>query len=109
MIEPKHTPGPWLLTEDSKTIYALNDDVTNRFYAGVKGGFIYQTRNFTVPTPGYEIISNARLMCVAPQLLEALIELMKVLRPNPHIDYDHRFDDPMKLAEKAIAAATGEA
>ena len=103
MSEHKHTPGPWLLTKG--TVYALNDDGTNRFYAGVQGGFIYQTRNFTVPTPGYEIEANARLMCAAPQLLEALIST---------INYLELLDDrsmSVKLIETArelIAEVTGE-
>ena len=103
MSEHKHTPGPWLLTEC--TVYALNDDSTNRFYAGVQGGFIYQTSNFTVPTPGYEIISNARLMCVAPQLLEALIGVTNYL---DDIDQSIKSAELIEVAREAIAAATGE-
>lgn len=90
-MKTSHTPGPWLLAESDGTfVYALNEQGFNRFYAHVQDAH----------TPKEELRANAKLIQAAPDLLEALEEIVK--------------NDPFKqssagiIARAAIQKATGE-
>lgn len=72
MSKSKHTPGPWLVA--GSTVYALNDEQfpANRFSAQVSSGWVDEVQRIS----NNEIMANARLMGAAPDLLEALEELI---------------------------------
>ena len=94
-----YTKGPWL--RDGRTVYALQDskskfvDKENRFSAGFYSGN---------GCPEAEVIANATLAAAAPELLEALQELVFL--------YEHdegcRELTEYKRAKAAIAKALGQ-
>jgi hypothetical protein len=101
MSEPKFTKGPW--KREGAFVYALQhygwrrgveETFCNRFSAGFSVG------------PGCseeELIANARLAEAAPDLLEALINLLKTHEGEGGTRY-HAGD----IARAAIAKALGE-
>lgn len=68
-METKHTPGPWLIMDQS-FVYALNERGTNIFWAHAYGG--WKGRNADERTSDEEVEANAKLMAAAPVLLKAL-------------------------------------
>lgn len=98
----KHTPGPWLIVD--RTVYALTDDgKRNRFYAAVQDPF----------TSFDELEANARLISAAPELLEALEGVMRMIKwakendDSPKSALSH-FISSEPVFAVAIAKATGE-
>lgn len=66
-----HTPGPWFL--EGATVYALNEQGTNRFTALVQPGFSFQgTGQHSSRTTEEEVLANAHLFKAAPLMLAAL-------------------------------------
>ena len=63
-MSAKHTPGPWHRID--RTVYALNDQQINRFWAVVQDAH----------TPDDELLANARLIAAAPDLLAALKDML---------------------------------
>ena len=90
----KHTPGPWS--------YIGNGDVVARsenYCGGEKDiASVFLTAND-------EDEANSRLIAAAPDLLEALREVLN----NPAGDYDASdgYENAVKQARAAIAKATG--
>jgi hypothetical protein len=90
----EHTPGPWL--REGNTIYALMhhgwrkgvEQMRNRFTT-----FVQKDREIS----DKELEANARLICAAPELLEAL----KLCRPHM---YDHASNTPDEAFNKLCAA-----
>ena len=95
----KHTPGPWL--SDGLAVYALNDRPCpeNRFWAGIYRG---RDDNYERISKA-EAIANAKLIAAAPDLLDALSEIIndggKFVMTN----------ETRRKARAAIARARGEA
>lgn len=102
MSEAKYTKGPWVIHESNAIVGEKLDDhpiwlrpVIARFATGVRP-------------------EDARLMAAAPELLEALIELLSYApgfyendpRSDAEIDAGH--DAAYKKARAAIAKALGE-
>lgn len=91
MSEVKHTPGPWLIAENSPTfVYALDSVGHNEFDLNVQGRGQFRERH----------IANARLIAAAPDLLEALKGVVAVA---------DRKTDEFDRARAAIAKAEGAA
>lgn len=67
----KYTVQDWLV--DGNTVYALNAEGSNRFVATVQGGWTTEGRN---RTSDEELNDNARLMAVAPELLQLLQDVV---------------------------------
>lgn len=88
----KHTPGPWLV--DDRTVYALNENGFNRFFASVQDAH----------TDPIELEANAQLIAAAPDLLEALELLMRWQVKNVNCWSNTAYDD----AARVIKRATGE-
>lgn len=91
----KHTPGPW-------TLYDARKDGSTSFYVNHGPDYIGSVHL----APGRAAVgsSNARLIAAAPELLEALQELVYgIERPT-----SGRFETAMPQARAAIAKATGE-
>jgi len=84
---PKHTPGPWTVWEE--------------------GGVYVDSPTYLVCSvygPGPAVLANARLIAAAPELLEALKDVMERLVDR------HEADESAVKARAAIAKATeGEA
>ena len=59
-----HTPAPWLVMD--RTVYALNDRGFNRFCAQVQDAH----------TDVGELEDNARLIAAAPEMLQALKQIV---------------------------------
>ena len=96
----KHTPGPWYVgsgTYEGRNIYSVAS-VTD------DDGFTYQPIVASAEDDGIDCWdANARLIAAAPDLLEALkdmVDLVELMCP---------FDGPQqRKARAAIARATGE-
>ena len=102
----KHTPGPW--THGKSVPF---EGAMERFVISQAEGAGY--------TPGFSDVaetvfcerldvqeSNARLIAAAPELLEALQNLMERVQYDK--DAKNWFTDEQKAARAAIAKATGE-
>lgn len=79
MTDAKHTPGPWF----------LSGSMTKYVEARIGNGFLQEVASVgpTVADAGYgdQQMANARLIAAAPELLEALQELlidMKIAQTN---------------------------
>jgi len=90
----KHTPGPWIVTThlNNGTIH-INDN------AAIQSTLVLICHN----KERDEVVANARLVCAAPELLEALKEF---LRCGPHAGQNRDLLDQVK---QAIEKATGGA
>lgn len=87
MNEPKHTPGPWKITDSIEP---------EKWYVVGKGGSIWSDLGLTSK-------ANARLIAAAPDLLEfAKIALERLDINNGDQDEEREF---IEMAEKAIQKA----
>ena len=86
MSESKHTPGPWLVTEDP--IYGARIDAPGSFCVAK-----------TIPNdmPIKQKLANARLIAAAPDLLDACRAALYALKGREHDGF----------LRDAIAKATG--
>jgi len=93
----KHTPGPWYVgsgTYEGRNIYSVASVTDDE-------GFTYQPIVASAEDDGIKCWdANARLIAAAPDLLEALQEMVRTFAKNhaPAVD----------VARAAIARATGE-
>jgi len=95
MSAGKHTPGPWKVRENGGLMKAVE---ANKDWLVYACGRDYMGRE--------ELEANARLIAAAPELLEALQEILSTMRKPPSGSGGfHEFD--IKAAERAIAKATG--
>lgn len=84
----KHTPGPWRVDGGvseygAPAVYALEDvrgGKRNRMFATVYGG---------PDTPREETVANARLIALAPEMLEAIERLLWLIEIELKIDGQH--------------------
>lgn len=100
-----HTPGPWLLSDGGRTVYALTQYGFNRFWLSIDSCG-RPTHDEAGPE---ECRANARLIAAAPELLEALRGLSEVIDAaiwgKPWQGYPHA---QMDAAKAAIAKAEGK-
>ena len=93
----KHTPGPWKATKFNPATGEIDD-----CYLYVEPGISVIERK--VKGRDQHDTANARLIAAAPDLLEALEELLAVA-----VQYDLPLSDPERIkARAAIARARGE-
>ncbi len=94
-----HTPGPWLqASHDPQLVHAPDASGYSRFYLRVQGLF----------APTSELEATARLIVVAPDMLEALIKIVKYADSEPDGGETvamHRAN--IERARAVIAKATG--
>lgn len=100
MAMSKHTPGPW---KAGKELSSRSSEWLIAMDCGDRGRGIAIAE--TVPATGREL-ANARLIAAAPELLEALQNLMTRVQYDK--DAKHWFTDEQKAARAAIAKALGE-
>ena len=91
----KHTPGPWFVDHKSPFLVRAGDDIDGRHIAHI--GPANYTPRFDVDEP------NAKLIAAAPDLLEALYEIINDGGKFVMTNETHR------KARAAIAKARGEA
>ena len=91
---PEHTPLPWI--REGRTIYALNEQGTNRFYCHVQPG----------GGPGMDSMevqeANAALIVRAVNGHEELVEALEEILTYASLD------NIRQKAEKALARARSE-
>ena len=93
----KHTPGPW------RVVDSWNDHMVE----GQNGEeIIWQDGPHNTPTINE---ANARLIAAAPDLLEALEDLILLAQAVMHENGGYMVDDELSDARAAIAKAKGEA
>ena len=91
----KHTPGPWFVDHKSPFLVRAGDDIDGRHIAHI--GPANYTPRFDVDEP------NAKLIAAAPDLLDALSEIINDGGKFVMTNETHR------KARAAIAKARGEA
>lgn len=98
----KHTPGPWVVSNNSAFLIRAGDADIGRHIAQV-GPANYHP-SFAVDEP------NARLIAAAPDLLEALERLKcEVILSDVDMDYiKSHFQPHLDKAAAAISKARGE-
>lgn len=93
----KHTPGPWVVRTIDQSL-ATVETQDGRYIIGNAG----QLRADDWRTDHIERKANARLIAAAPELLEALVDVM-----FRHVPFENKSAYAAK-ARAAIAKATGE-
>ncbi len=112
MSNAKHTPGPWA--------FSRSDDFGDaRFYVAQQDGAPYTPNYSDVATLIAETVSgervfiqeaNARLIAAAPELLEALVLMVRTHdEPAETLLQETKEQQWLEKARAAIAKATGEA
>ena len=93
MSELKHTPGPWSVVANGGHSYTIR---------GSRNEAICDTSIWLHSDPHSESRANAHLIAAAPDLLEALEDLLTICDGDP--------DEPDEIgwARAAIAKAKGE-
>jgi hypothetical protein len=97
------TPGPWRQVERSPFVYASNNDGFNRWSALLQADWSACEQD--------ELEANARLIAAAPDLYEALRDMLagwRYIRQSHGDLYGVGWDRAQGKAEAAIAAATGK-
>jgi len=98
----KHTPGPWIVyagdewTDGIVTLEGYNAGGEPMYWTVAS----YNRRRD-------EAEANARLIAAAPDMLNALLDLVALL-PDPELDVDEVQREYALAAKAAIAKATGE-
>lgn len=85
----KFTPGPWAVRYDYVVQAPSFDD----------GRLVPVAQPYGVNSDGTDLFANARLIAAAPELLQALIDVVRVA-DRATVEFD--------AARAAIAKATGE-
>lgn len=99
MSEFKGTPGPWKYNANTRQIGVVDTSDTQSYGMMLSVAYIDECDHS-------EYASNARLIAAAPDLLEALQNLMTRVQYDK--DAKHWFTDEQKAARAAIAKALGE-
>jgi hypothetical protein len=95
--EVSHTPGPWIVTEDS---YIRQAEGEKRLYIAALVDIPHRLEGKTE--------ANARLIAAAPELLEALKVIANRLTKGPRHNGKSKVQQAITaVAEAAIAKATG--
>jgi hypothetical protein len=84
----KHTPGPWTWGENYNGLYGSGKDNEVLTFASYEGMYLSYSNKYTH--------GNARLIAAAPDLLEALKEMLEMWEDKPLYGAD--------IAGKAYAA-----
>jgi hypothetical protein len=85
-METKHTKGEWIINKHSATTVELRG--SSRSIASTGG---YQTNGADSLKAFNENIANAKLIAAAPDLIEALYNLIEYAEFDSHIDNGHQY------------------
>lgn len=97
-----HTPGPWSISQ-SRGLYS--GEARNLYTVSGACGTICTTPNPSVA----DNAANARLIAAAPELLDAMREMLRQFADHEQYDEDGYDTAAINKARAAIARATGEA
>ncbi len=92
------TEGEWKV--DGTTVYALNAQGTNRFFAGV----VHGETDTGECTPAEELEANAHMLAASKEMYEALKAIIEEC-PNPKLPYGTKV---VEIARKALLKAEGK-
>lgn len=95
----EHTKGPWELDGD---IWAMNLDVV------YGSGRIAMMECENDEVDDDELLANARLICAAPDMFEALVWLVEMFADHTQYDEEGYETAAVEAARSAIAKARGE-
>lgn len=90
-----HTPGPWRMDHDGSNWMVVTDDYPEMVDVWGFNGM-----------PAVEVVANVRLIAAAPDLLEALDDLLIAYCDPGNQGGDH--DDKVEAARAALAKAKGQ-
>jgi hypothetical protein len=93
-----HSPGPWAIESSLSSDFRFT-----RYITDLATHVIAEVRPVHDDDPVE--LSNARLIAVAPELLEALEYLLPIAAKNAETSFGR---DAVRIARAAIAKATGE-
>jgi hypothetical protein len=101
VVASAHTPGPWTVTAPYLSEVQTQERLTvaSCWYADADGAEITVTG--VLPCSIEESAANARLIAAAPELLEAVVGLVR--------GREHVWSPELEAARAAIAKATGAA
>ncbi|OBU11732.1 hypothetical protein [Morganella psychrotolerans] len=83
-MELKNTPAPWAILDDIECNHSTASETYHHIGAGKWFHDDYSNTGFGLS--GYMSIHDARLITAAPDLLEALIELRKLVAHHDQAD-----------------------
>jgi len=101
-MNTKHTAGPWTLEPDYKGYLKGTIDVSSKDHGGLATVVWVMSNDASIGEKSPECEANARLIAAAPELLEALQQLLVW-------DDGNLPGDLMDAARAAITKAKGEA
>ena len=102
----KHTPGPWRISNESRTIIQQDMSFIGSDHGVLIGSASGHPDSGFFP-PDCEAIANARLMAAAPEMLDALNRIANL----DYVEVGKAASAILKAAEiarEAAAKATGE-
>lgn len=105
MTELKHTPGPWGWSHREIPSGNYSTQVYDANEKEIATIAWYPVRQNNITTTSRE--ANARLIAAAPELLEALRELISIVHIHQTATENRFAWAEMPLAAEAIAKATG--
>ena len=97
----KHTPGPWILTEGNR--FDKEMVITTQYRLDASIGCICEMDVYFTGLIGIEQEANARLIAAAPELLEALQNMLGLTEASDYMGAR----EIEQQARAAIAKATG--
>ena len=100
-MKTEYTPGPW----KSRGIFIFVPAPSREVIAKVSNT-ADSTLNWKCPASSFENLANARLIAAAPDMLEALKDLLVMVKQKNAGDYSGNVDTSEAI--KAIKQATGE-
>lgn len=113
----KHTPGPWAVQKAEDCLGRKLDDLVEWVVTGNEHDLWISTGPTWDQDHSEESEANARLIAAAPELLEALVHMVKWHGKRELPTSDSKVEsllpidqqnDEVRLAMQAIAKATGE-
>ena len=104
----KHTPGPWTFTSEqiSDDGVQIHDEI--RCFHLQSGDTVVLDGCGCCDSPRLGNPADARLIAAAPDLLEALDDLILLAQAVMHENGGYMVDDELSDARAAIAKAKGE-
>jgi hypothetical protein len=93
-----HSPGPWAIESSLSSEFRFT-----RYITDLAAHVVAEVK----PVQGDDLVevANARLIAVAPELLEALEHLLPIADKNAETSFGR---DALRIARATIAKATGE-
>jgi hypothetical protein len=106
-MEPKHTKGPWRAVGGDELVFVERPNIA---HVGVTGGNAYKAPFVVVGNPGHRGSdeADARLIAAAPDLLEALKQVLGWIDSwDPNFTQDEEWPETRHHVNAAIAKAEG--